>query len=352
MNIAVKSGDLSGLRVLFSLCGDRNKASSRVRGYWIAEALERRGVRCTLTQQQTRADYFRLLKQIASHDVVVFQKTYSRWHRLLMAVARRLGKKVLLDLDDAPSPSQNATTLRNVEWMMNRADAVIVGSEQLLKYAGAFQRNVHLIPSSIPLDLYRPGKQRTTDGPVCLGWIGNGKFYQRDLVNILGPPIRNLATKHTVRLKIVGALAQRRLYEAFEGIPNLEVELVDEIEWSNPTAVVGVIQSFDIGLYPLLPNDYNQFKCGFKALEYMAMAKPVVASDAAMNSRIVDHGLNGFLARDEREWASSLCELVTSPELRSQMGQSGRRKVELQFSTARSADALLSVLTDLDSRAA
>ena len=40
--------------------------------------------------------------------------------------------------------------------------------------------------------------------------------------------------------------------------------------------MVESLLGIDIGLYPLLPNESNEYKCGFKALEFMAMKIPVV----------------------------------------------------------------------------
>ena len=91
------------LSILFSLSGDQNKASSRVRGFWIAEALGDLGVQCTLRWEHAKGDLMRFALEIHRHDAVFFQKTYSRYHRWLMTLAKMLGKLTYTDLDDSPS---------------------------------------------------------------------------------------------------------------------------------------------------------------------------------------------------------------------------------------------------------
>lgn len=321
-------------RILLSLCGDRNKASSRVRGYWIAEDLEKRGVKCTLIVSEGRAAMAKIAAAIPSHDVIVFQKTYSKYHRWLMAFANRLGKKTILDLDDAPSRTRSPVTLRNVEAMMCNAFAVTVGSDNLLAYANEFQSNSHLIPSSIPVENYTVKEHRTSDFPVCLGWIGNGKHYCDDLVTILPDPLREVGKDIPLRLRIVGACGEQRLYDTFENIPGVQAELIDAIDWSDSDAVRREMAEFDIGLYPLLENDFNKYKCAFKALEYMASGLPVISSDVALNRCVIEHERSGFLVHSTIDWTKAISRLASNSELRRRFGIVGRQKVESQYSVS------------------
>ncbi|MCP3954882.1 MAG: glycosyltransferase family 4 protein, partial [Desulfobacterales bacterium] len=271
--------------------------------------------------------------ELPRHDAVIFQKTYSRYHRWLMAYANFLGKKTYLDLDDAPSRVNSLVTLKNVEAMMRMADGVFVGNQNLLDYAGQHQSNVHLIPSGIRLSNYQLNKKAKDPEPVCLGWVGNGAHYKKDLIDILEDPLRKLAAEKRICFKLVGACGVQDLYDTFGRIPGLKIDFVDEVEWSDPEAVSIATREFDIGLYPLLPNDFNIHKCGFKALEYMATGIPVVSSPVAVNAEIIQDGKEGLLAGSGEEWVSALTQLIESPELRQEMGRAGRYKVEKSFNT-------------------
>jgi glycosyltransferase involved in cell wall biosynthesis len=340
----MKAENKTNLRVLFFLLGDQRKASSRVRGFWIADELEQLGLRCTLRWKHDKLNLLLFAWEVLRNDAVVFQKTYSRYHRWLMLFANILGKRTFLDLDDAPSKTRSPGTLRNVEAMMRMADGVFVGSNNLLDYSQRHQPKSYLLPSSINLKYYTVEEERKYNARVCLGWIGNGTHYKRDLIDILAAPLKELASHYRIRFKIVGACGVRELYETFKAIPSLEIDFVDSIDWSNPGAVSEAIQDFDIGLYPLIVNEFNIYKCGFKALEYMAIGIPVVSSPVAINVDIITPGQDGLFADSNEGWTSALSELICDVEKRREMGKAGRKKVEERFSTAQVAKNLLTII--------
>lgn len=142
------------------------------------------------------------------HDVFVFQKNYSRYHCWLMKGAKLIGKEAYMDLDDAPSRVISMVTLRNVETMMGMSDDVFVGSQMLKKHCSKFQKNTILLPSSINLINYKVRTYPLRE-KVCLGWIGNGKHYCEDLINILVEPLRVLAQCYALKLRIDGVMAGR-----------------------------------------------------------------------------------------------------------------------------------------------
>lgn len=326
------------MKLLFHLCGDRSKASSRVRGYWIAEELRTLGHSVALHVAAGKPAYLDFARNIPFYDTVIFQKTYSRYDLWLVALARWLGKRVLFDLDDAPSRSLSVSTMARASFMMRRADAVMAGSSALAKLASeSGAREVHIVPSGVRLADYRQIVPRNDSGQVCLGWLGNGAHYADDLIGVLRDPITTVARRHPLRLRIVGACGVKRLYDTFGKIEGLTTEFIDQVDWANPAEVVKSIAPFDIGLYPLCPGPFNDFKCGFKALEYMASGLPVVASSIAVNAEIVEEGITGYLADDAERWTRSLGALITDCDQRARMGSAGRARVEAEFTTKRIA---------------
>ncbi len=319
-------------KYLFCLCGDRTKASSRVRAYWVAEALESQGIQCSMHHRHSKVSLLIFAIRIVFYDTIIFQKTYSRWHRLLMQWANFLSKTTLLDLDDAPSRLNHPTTLRTVEAMMHMASAVTVGSQALFRYASKFSQNVQLIPSSIALQHYQPTENLHPESPFCLGWIGNGKHYKSDLIALLKEPLSKVAQQRPIRFKLIGACGELELYRAFEGIPGLEIAFIDQIDWADSGAIAAAIRDIDIGLYPLLHNDFNQYKCGFKALEYMAMKIPVISSDVAENREIIERNVTGLFAETPDDWVRQITYLLDDSAARMSMGEQGRSVVERAYS--------------------
>ena len=332
------------LRIAFMLLGDRNKASSRVRGYWIGEELEALGHRVTYHHAQKRWDYPPLLPVMFRNDVLIFQKQYSRYDIMLQRLARLLGKRVFFDIDDAPSRALREVSKRNAATMMREAHGVFVGSRNLETLAKEAGGTVHFIPSGIRLANYKTREVRKADAPICLGWIGNGVHYVDDLTSILEAPLRTLASHHNLKLKIVGACGEPKLMEVFGSIDGLELDLVDEVDWSDPEAISAAVADFDIGLYPLIETEFNIYKCAFKALEYMATSIPVVASNVGANSDVVTHGADGLLVNSSHEWIEALSRLIADDAERQRLGRSGRIKVEERYSAKALAAQISRVL--------
>lgn len=331
------------LRIAFILLGDRNKASSRVRGYWIGEELEALGHQVSFHNARQRRDYLRMLAVAARHDVLIFQKQYSRYDIALLRLAKRMGKRVFFDIDDAPSRAGREISRRNAATMMREAHGVFAGSHNLEALAQEAGGTVHFIPSGIRLAQYETRGPGDTE-KICLGWIGNGAHYVEDLISILEAPLRGLAAQYDIRLKIVGACGEPKLAEVFGGIDGLVLDLVDQVNWSDPEAVSAAVADFDIGLYPLIENPFNIYKCAFKALEYMATSIPVVASDVGANGDVITHGSDGCLVSSSEEWTTCLSRLITDEDERRKLGAKGRAKVEDYYSTKALATQISGVL--------
>ncbi|XCN74208.1 MAG: glycosyltransferase [Candidatus Electrothrix aestuarii] len=335
------------LKVLFSLLGDQNKASSRVRGFWIAEELEKQGIQCRILHGSIFKTSTQHLIKLRHYDIIYFQKNCSKWHVILMKLANRLGKKTLFDLDDFPSKVNSPITLYNAGRMMMQASAVMAGSPALVEYAQQYNSNAVLLPTSVQLKHYTPLKKSTSKKTVCLGWIGNGLHYGDDLVNILLKPLQRLGTRQQVQFRIVGACGNAQLYNAFSQIQGVETIFIDQIEWNNPAAIQEQVEKFDIGLYPLLDNNFNRYKCGFKALEYMAIHIPVITSPVGVMSNIIEHDKEGYLASTNDEWTNALQSLTASSTLRKKMGMAGRKKVENYYNIKKTAHQLFEMLHSL-----
>jgi glycosyltransferase involved in cell wall biosynthesis len=94
---------------------------------------------------------------------------------------------------------------------------------------------------------------------------------------------------------------------------------------------------------PLPDDQWAKGKCGFKALQYMALQFPPVASPVGVNSSIIDHGVNGFLCSTPDEWKESLSKLIEDAELRNRMGINGRKTVVERYAVVSNADNFLSL---------
>ncbi len=93
-----------------------------------------------------------------------------------------------------------------------------------------------------------------------------------------------------------------------------------------------------------LPSLWEGF--GYVLTEAMTMRLPVVAFNTSNIPEVVVHGETGLLVpeRNSGAFADALESLIRAPELRSRMGQAGRRRVESCFTLAKTVHELEEIL--------
>jgi len=332
------------MRILMNLTGDETKASSRVRGYWIAKELEHRGHSVKIVRTERATDYPKFWIDIGQHDATIVQKKYGRYDLISARIARLLGKPLFLDIDDAPSRIQSPKTEQNARIMMRLSRSVLAGCKNLSELAHEAGASAHFIPTGVRCENY-PIKKHEPRDLVTLGWVGNGPHYADDLVNILVEPLEQLAHQQKLRFRLIGAGGEQKLYSAFGAINNLEIDFIDTLNWADPTDLAKAMSPVDIGLYPLGKNHFNRFKCAFKALEYMACGIPVVASSVGANAETVLHNETGFLCSNSSDWTTHISTLLNDHDLRQSFGTCGRAVALKEFDISKVAEKVEAALT-------
>ena len=98
---------------------------------------------------------------------------------------------------------------------------------------------------------------------------------------------------------------------------------------------------------PLSDDQWSRGKCGFKGLQYMAMESATIISPVGVNTEIVTHSKNGFLASSENDWYEQLSTLIDNKELRLQIGRAGRAQIEEKFSVNATKGLYLKYLKEI-----
>lgn len=219
---------------------------------------------------------------------------------------------------------------QKIDAVMRKAALVVAGNDYLAdraRLAGA--KRVECIPSVIDLKRYQAAAAQTGK-MFTIGWIGSPSISY--YLKVVEPALAEMCRDGNTRVVLVGA---GRL--ELKGIP------FEVIPWSEETEVAG-IQTFDAGIMPLPDTPWEWGKCGFKLIQYMACGIPVVASPIGVNTKIVEQGVNGFLADTTDEWVRALSSLRDNSGMRQAMGRAGRVKVEAEYCLQVTAPGLTDLL--------
>ncbi|MHB1769837.1 MAG: glycosyltransferase family 4 protein [Minisyncoccota bacterium] len=350
------------MKILFFTKGDRNTASSRQRAFLMAEEIAKKGgietVMCTPpinTISETswpkkgRLIFaaYKNLREVKPEDIIFLQRAIQNKYFFAALIYFKIffRRKIILDLDDAiylhsPYKTKIVTYI---------ADAVIAGSHSIIDWAKKYNKNVYLIPTGVRGSDYEKfsSTQRERNKQFTIGWIGNGPAHYENL-RMLAPVFTEIAAwKPGFLFRLVGALGDKKIYELFNTIDGMQVEIIDSLDWGDQEAIPRAIQGFDIGLMPLEDSEWNRGKCAFKAIEYMASSIPVVISRVGENVFLVDDGENGMLAVTTEEWVAKIKLLYTNQPLRERMGERGKEKVKADYSLSTNAKVLLNIINSL-----
>ena len=255
-------------------------------------------------------------------------------------------KKMVLDIDDAwfhrydlhPHWIVRVCFHTKIYSMLNRADVVFAGSNYLYDTALACgAKRVIYMPTVVDLDKYVPAVRTDDVDEIRIGWIGSETtvLYLDLVLDVLARVVK-LAVGKKIRFYVIGA--------KFE-YPIAGLEIV-QLPWSEDNEVA-LINQTDLGIMPLYNSLWEQGKCAYKLIQYMACAKAVVASDVGQNSFVVDHGVDGFLCNEEDEWVESLMLLINNVELRKQMGDAGYKKVQEKYSVEHNLPIMQNIFANL-----
>jgi glycosyltransferase involved in cell wall biosynthesis len=256
---------------------------------------------------------------------------------------------MVLDLDDATYVSYTSPTygrlgsalkwFRKTDDLIRWAKVVTCGNRTIAEYVSGKGARAVIIPTVVDTERFRPAAREVENDPPVLGWIGTHSTFP--FLEMIFPALRELARTHSFKLKVIGA-GKREIK-----IPGIEVEVLD---WQMAREIED-FQSFDIGLYPidtkLYGSEWAAGKSGFKAIQYMAVGIPYVATPIAVGSDIGETNVTHFCATDEEEWRKYLAKLISDKEARRRMGAQGRRYALEHYTVAAQADKLAAVLREV-----
>ena len=201
------------------------------------------------------------------------------------------------------------------------------------EYARRYNQNTTNISSTINTDTYIPTNRYNNSNQLVIGWSGSHSTSQ--YLYLLESVLQNISISRSVKILVIG--------DASFNIDGVELEA---ISWSENTEVDDLTR-IDIGLYPLPDEPWVYGKSGLKALQYMALGIPTVASAVGMNYKVIEDGVSGFLVKNDQEWITTITQLIDDPALRARVGEASRLRVLNTYSVKVNQPTYLSIFKEV-----
>lgn len=292
--------------------------------------MEKQGWHVVVEVLPAKRYYLRIierLKLIRNSEVVLLSKL--KLNPLEMLLLRMNAKNIAYDFDDAiylrrprtlgQKPQDSWWRRKKFNAMCRHSDLVFAGNHVIADQALKHNSKVVIIPTPVNADAYQQ-VQREKGAAISIVWIG-----------LPG----NLAYLEMVRPALIALqkdFPEMILRVVSSAAPQWDDVNLELVAWNHETEIAA-LKSSDIGIMPLSDDDWSRGKCAFKLLQYMAAGLPCVASPVGANTEAVLHGVNGFHAETSQQWEDGLRQLLESSQLRIDMGQAGRERVEQIFSS-------------------
>jgi uncharacterized SAM-binding protein YcdF (DUF218 family)/glycosyltransferase involved in cell wall biosynthesis len=204
----------------------------------------------------------------------------------------------------AASSAEARRIVSSEEALFRRADLIFVTSEKLRARASKYSEHVHLLPSGVSIEAFRntvapetPAELRELPRPI-VGYVGGlHQWVDQSLI------VAAAARAPEASFVLVGP--EQMDVSALRRCPN--VHLLGRRAHSE---LAGYIGAFDVTLVPYVLAEYTENVYPAKMNEYLAMGKPVVATDLAEVRRFnQEHGDVVRVVRDADGMAAAIGEL-------------------------------------------
>ena len=258
-------------------------------------------------------------------------------------------RPLLFDFDDATWVSYRSPTYGRLGQLLKfpaktarliqASQYVFAGNSTLAQYASQFHSRVTLLPTVVDPERFA-SPPRPLTSPYTIGWIGSHSTSQ--YLRLITQAVMGVNNQVEIELKITGA---KRRIEDFAKIEPEQMK-VEYRDWDLKNEIEE-FQRLDIGLYPLLEDDWTRGKCGFKAIQYMAAGVPCIASPVGTNLEVIEDGRNGLLAESPAEWEAAMIRLLTDLPFREKVIEEGYRTVRERYSLAVNGPRLAGVIRDV-----
>jgi len=285
-------------------------------------------------------------------EVVVFTRTYPRDPLIAMRQFKRLGKKVVYEIDDNlwdvnpdnPSAAISTEKRRQYEHLMSEVDCVTTTTEFLANILRKFNKKVFICPNSVNYDIWkeRPHNHKR----LQIGYSGaSSHWYDLTLITEVLIELQKKYDFDFILQGMSGTPIESEMYGYAQVLkhglrPEQSRYLKSALDWFDkvrqlkfyhtpfypPELFPSVLSrcDFDIGLAPLRDNRFNHSKSCVKFYEYTAIGAATLASDILPYSKEV-----GYCAKERfKDWYNKLEKLIIDEKFRNELTEKQKKWVK------------------------
>lgn len=303
-----------------------------------------------------------------SSDVIVFSRpSTDTWFKFIKT-CRKLGKVVVTDYDDDPfntspmNPYYQYVGIEPVlykwadgteEWLWSeemvsptgkrifdieanihyrdmfrlsfkKSDLVTCTTDILKEEFLKINSNVSVLPNCIDPKFF-PTEQEFVKKEIRIGWQGGASHYE-DLY-MVRPAIVKILKKHkNVKFVYFGDF---RFMGLFKDAPQEQIEYHSWVQHHAYPYKLGTM-NMDIGLCPLVDNQFNRNKSAIKHFEYANMGMATIASDMPPYSPVIVNNETGILvSEDDGAWFDAMDSLIMDKSKMTNMAKQAKDDVIL-----------------------
>ena len=126
-------------------------------------------------------------------------------------------------------------------------------------------------------------------------------------------------------------------------------QFVDFEGWQNVSLFQSYILASEICISPLHRNLQHDVAYANKIFQYMSLAKPLLVSDAIAQKKLIEKVACGLVhkERDSKDFSNKVLALYKSKPLRMELGESGRKFIQNEFSWEQTSKNLINLYNNM-----
>jgi glycosyltransferase involved in cell wall biosynthesis len=294
------------------------------------------------------AAFWQILRDLSHWDVLWVARPRHYLVLPLIREARRVGKPVLIDIDDwlleqpdAYNAMQWAGTRTSQETMrlaLRAADAVTASTPVIGRRCADLGVPAHMVPNAVDCRHFTRRPRRAGE-PMTIAFCGT--MAHRDDTSLIAPGLRRMLQKAPGQVRVVSMGCPIPELDGLAGYRH--VAAVAATDYPHVLSDLCVA----VGLAPLHDTPFNRAKSDIKYLEYSAIGAATLASPLAPYETSVRED-RGMLVHGNTPdaWSAALERLVDDTPLQQRMARNAYEWVRSERSIDAMADRWYAIFRD------